>query len=939
MRLPNIVSRFDKEIDVPIIKRITDLTNYKSVLPYASEIFGVYQPLIGWKSTRKINRIKDAVRSEKNALLSRLGHNLVSTGTITFNEDCFMTAPDLRPAGLAGPKLSDHDSILMRRIQSSLKEEGRVPADARHWERFINDDLLTQILRTDVLEYYNRISIENCQAIARLPQGDHETDQAFMLRKARLVEDSHRDIRSAMNDEAVIAGVLKLLLEKDRIAELNTIFFSNLDAAAETDFQDILNKAAVDFDDPYLTFDPKKGVKDVSLSPIGVVHLYRQYFFELDTFLGTPTGHVWLSPGSSVELVEISTRKTIVEKTIEQSLESIVKTEKSTTEQDEISEAVKQDNKDDLKLGVTATVNQSWCTGSASATASLNMDKTQQVARETTHKKMRQQTEKLSSEIRQNYKSTFKTITEVTDTSSKRYILANTTEKLINYELRRKMRQVGVQVQDIGSYLCWETFVDEPGADLGLANLVHMAQPADLLPVPDQTEAQYPADRVLSFQANAVWNFGDSRQYGFVPLTLVDPPPAPEGFEVVKVTETIGVAQISGSGEDFTGVWLFGGRFTPSGQLSIGVITAPDGLEWDERVDFVVGGALRYTATPPKKSEIDAANKAKKLAGQAATIENDRKTKDAYIKAAKERIELAASVTRRSFEDLREEERIIVYRRLISSLMTSYQYKFADDRSRHVLSELLNSIFDVDKMLYFAAPEWWKPREHSKQFLSLYDLQSKLNDSIVAWSDSRPRPDNYLITEKSAPAPLGSSLGWLLQLDGDNLRNAFLNAPWVKAVIPVRPGKEQAAMSWLQNAMVEGADGLDAAYAAPADELAHIRTRLGLAPGSQVTLRNALDFLCIEVAEKHAESNRTKKFPDTEINDDNKVTSTPIEKVYEHGFYPLKGGFRVNPNDPDPDPNNTDRNFQVFDQWIEILPTDQVVPVEVTYDPKTGRQI
>ena len=36
--------------------------------------------------------------------------------------------------------------------------------------------------------------------------------------------------------------------------------------------------------------------------------------------------------------------------------------------------------------------------------------------------------------------------------------------------------------------------------------------------------------------------------------------------------------------------------------------------------------------------------------------------------------------------------------------------------------------------------------------------------------------DNYYITEDSEPAKLGSSLGWLLQLDGDNMRNAFLNA-------------------------------------------------------------------------------------------------------------------------------------------------------------------
>ncbi|MCQ6562878.1 hypothetical protein [Paenibacillus mendelii] len=177
-------------------------------------------------------------------------------------------------------------------------------------------------------------------------------------------------------------------------------------------------------EDPYLTFDPKKDVKDVTLSPLGIVHLFRQYFFELDTFLGPPTSHLWLSPGSTVELIETSSRRITTEKIIETSLETYTKTEDSITDQDELSEAVKQENKNDLKLGITSTVNQSWGTGSLTATGSLNMDQTQQVARESTHKKMRQQTQKLSTEIRQNYKSTFKTVTEVTDTTSKRYVLS-----------------------------------------------------------------------------------------------------------------------------------------------------------------------------------------------------------------------------------------------------------------------------------------------------------------------------------------------------------------------------------------------------------------------------------------------------------------------------------------------------------------------------------
>ena len=51
------------------------------------------------------------------------------------------------------------------------------------------------------------------------------------------------------------------------------------------------------------------------------------------------------------------------------------------------------------------------------------------------------------------------------------------------------------------------------------------------------------------------------------------------------------------------------------------------------------------------------------------------------------------------------------------------------------------------------------------------------------------------------------------------------------------------------------------------------------------------------------------------------------EKVFETGFDPLAGGFR--PAEP----------YEVFDQWIEILPTDQVAAVAVRYDPKTGQQI
>jgi hypothetical protein len=41
------------------------------------------------------------------------------------------------------------------------------------------------------------------------------------------------------------------------------------------------------------------------------------------------------------------------------------------------------------------------------------------------------------------------------------------------------------------------------------------------------------------------------------------------------------------------------------------------------------------------------------------------------------------------------------------------------------------------------------------------------------------------------------------------------------------------------------------------------------------------------------------------------------ETVYQNGFDPLQGGF-----------NATPAAFKVFDQWIEVLPTEQIVAVE-----------
>jgi hypothetical protein len=207
-----------------------------------------------------------------------------------------------------------------------------------------------------------------------------------------------------------------------------------------------------------------------------------------------------------------------------------------------------------------------------------------------------------------------------------------------------------------------------------------------------------------------------------------------------------------------------------------------------------------------------------------------------------------------------------------------------------------------------------------------------MGSSTVGWGGiNDAERDNYYITEDSEPAKLGSSLGWLLQLDGDNMRNAFLNAPWVKAVIPIRPGKEEAAINWLKG--VEGMNGItdDVIYHSSNPNEKDINGN----PLEGQKMIDVLMDLAKKIKKKYDEGIETGIYPKQDevsdpalVDEENTVTATPIDRVYEHGFFPLLGSFRA----------NVGKNYEIFDQWIEILPTDQIVPVEVKYDPKTGRQ-
>jgi hypothetical protein len=956
---------------MPSNKRITDLVDYTSILPYASEIFGIYQPLLGWKSKRMENRFLKGFQNDRNIMIRRLQSAFQGLVDINFREDCQVDIR-LRPGALQSGAMKGFDNILMEKIGAKLPPHDRVNEDI--WREVINEDHIHSIFGQFVVPAYTQFYFENCAGRGDnrgmlMARAGHENQRQFL----------QQTLEQQLRYESATAGALLHLVQNKHYSELEKLFFNITDNKAK--FLELLTTvSAATAADAFIninTLNPRdqKQLQSVALSPISVVHLFRQYFFELDTFLGTPVGHVWLSPGSTVELIEVQTRKVITEKILENTLETIVKTEKSVTNQDEISEAVKQENQQDIKFGASVTASYAGVT----ATSNFDYNNSQQRAREETHKRMRQQTEKLSTEIRKNFKSTFKTITEVTDTSSKRYTLTNTGKDLINYELRRKMRQVGVQVQDIGTYLCWQTYVDDPGEDLGIAKLIHIAKPADMDGVPHPEEIAMPGNENTSTAYTIPFKQTSSsagdKDEGYRDGVEVDTDFNEGARERVQADFVV-----EGLNPPKSGYKLLNVSIDTQGQaveISRGKITDADGVEDGEKPPYKFNIHLNYvnfqgkdsisvninmewTATGDLAKQIEAANAAKR---KEFTTKEELANKKAYVENAKERIKLASEIEPRPADELREEERIVVYRKLIQDMLTK-GVPMPDDRTRHVVAELINAIFDVDKMLYFVAPEWWRPRLHRSiqqldentitkppPFNLAYSVSlqkgfyekaigavnksrpAPLSSSVVAWGGIQEQNrDSYFITADSRPAKLGSSLGWLLQLDGDNMRNAFLNAPWVKAVMPIRPGKEEAAINWLK--AVEGMNGIgddDIYQTDNADE-----RDINGNPLNGQKMNDVLMDLAKKIKKKHEEGIKLGKYPKQSevadpvlVDDSNTVTSTPIDRVYEHGFYPLQGGFKAKVED----------YYEICSQWIEVLPTDQVVPVEVKYDPKTGRQV
>jgi hypothetical protein len=124
----------------------------------------------------------------------------------------------------------------------------------------------------------------------------------------------------------------------------------------------------------------------------------------------------------------------------------------------------------------------------------------------------------------------------------------------LNFEMKRKMRQVAVQVQHVGTQLCWQLIVPEPGSDIGLAELVHVAKPDSFATTPPADVAP-PSFETLSAEFQIGIPFqpieyaihddefidGESQGTGQIEWRFKFSAPAPQpGYKLSSVIEVLG---------------------------------------------------------------------------------------------------------------------------------------------------------------------------------------------------------------------------------------------------------------------------------------------------------------------------------------------------------------------------------------------------------------
>src|SRR5262249_21338493 len=134
------------------------------------------------------------------------------------------------------------ESVLLSSIANLLEETNSIPQN-ENWLEFINPDLFHRLLNEQVFDFYRQLYREQCSHLIRIEQAERNADLQV-------------EILQALKTESAIAGALLDYAKEKLFNKIESIFY--ISKAPLNDIFDSLRQS--DYEDPYLTFDPKKDI-------------------------------------------------------------------------------------------------------------------------------------------------------------------------------------------------------------------------------------------------------------------------------------------------------------------------------------------------------------------------------------------------------------------------------------------------------------------------------------------------------------------------------------------------------------------------------------------------------------------------------------------------------------------------------------------------------
>jgi len=505
---------------------------------------------------------------------------------------------------------------------------------------------------------------------------------------------------------------------------------------------------------------PEEGV--IPWVDFGLLHYYRSMFFDNGLVTGSIEQVLSIAPHETIELgIEVSRRTTLEEENeVKLQTTNSNETSSSLTSEftDRVSSVIQTTNSSSASMNVSGGVG----IFTAGATGNVEYTSSRTDSTEKMKKTVNEATQRVSQEIMKSQVFRTRRTEEVTSKDYYRRLIVNNTDNLNHYGLRRLQQSYTVRTQFLGPRLVWQFSVYDPGKRIATPRIITES----IIPSP-LLQAGARDIRYTIFESHTVSIDGTLPNpsvawirplYLSYELRIID--------MVFENGETVAI--INRSGQNNGKPWSYSGAMRLIGYKP--VANSPGSYEASFQM-----ARISATGAVPNQIEITFPRVQVLMLDTEMEViwRNNPNTVSEFLPKYRQLLADTRSIKPRPAGDLRREERDEVVSRAFEML----NLRDTIFSPKDVLD--MTNFFDIESTFYQLTPPF-------------------VQSSTSHFGGGNAWAREYDIVAEADPAPMGSSIGWRIQTDGDTRRNEFINSSLARVCIPIQKTKEKEATDFLK---------------------------------------------------------------------------------------------------------------------------------------------